>query len=45
MRLFLAIDLPDDVKGRLVHTQKQWEKDSDGHRPAWIKPANLHVTL
>lgn len=45
MRIFFAIDLPDDVKGRLVHVQDQWEHYSDGHHPAWTKRENLHLTL
>jgi 2'-5' RNA ligase len=44
MRLFLAIHLPEDIKGRLVYAQEHWTKDEVG-RISWTKKDNLHVTL
>ncbi len=43
MRLFVAVHLADDVRGRLAAVQNRL-------RPAqadvsWVKPANLHITL
>ena len=40
-RIFIAINLPEDVKKRLADFQSQWPE-----LPArWTKPENLHITL
>jgi 2'-5' RNA ligase len=43
MRLFLAIDLPDDVRSHLVEARKRLEAGLP--KISYTKPANLHVTL
>ncbi len=40
-RIFLAINLPEEIKRRLISYQKQWPT-----LPCrWTKPENLHITL
>ena len=40
-RVFIAINLPEDVKKKLVEYQKKWPE-----LPVrWTKPDNLHITL
>jgi 2'-5' RNA ligase len=43
MRLFLAINLPDDVREHLTEVQSRL-KELDV-KASWTAPANLHVTL
>jgi 2'-5' RNA ligase len=45
MRLFLAIDLPPEVKGHLRSVQSEWSKSHHPHRPAWTRTENLHLTV
>ncbi len=44
MRLFLAIQLPQEIKGRLAYAQERWTNDEVG-RVSWTKKENLHLTL
>lgn len=40
-RIFLAINLPEELKSRLIRYQKKWST-----LPCrWTKPENLHITL
>ncbi len=40
-RIFLAINLPPEIKKRLLNYQKNWQ-----NLPCrWTKPENLHITL
>ena len=43
MRLFLAIDLPDDVRAHLLEARKRLEAGLP--KIAYTKPENLHLTL
>jgi 2'-5' RNA ligase len=46
MRLFTAIELPDDVREHLHGVQsKLRERDEFAGAVSWVKPENLHVTL
>ncbi|HVX30660.1 MAG TPA: RNA 2',3'-cyclic phosphodiesterase [Nitrolancea sp.] len=42
-RLFVAIDLPEDVKQRAVHMRRTLE--ADGWRARWVRPEALHLSL
>jgi len=44
MRLFCAIELPDEIKGRLAYIQDQWDNNHE-YKISWTKRENLHVTL
>ncbi len=40
-RIFLAINIPDDIKQKLLEFRKYWQD-----LPArWTKPENIHITL
>mgnify|MGYP000334632078 CR=1 FL=1 len=41
VRLFIAVNLPDDLRGRLVSVQEQLPK----HGLKLVEPENLHLTL
>jgi 2'-5' RNA ligase len=43
MRLFLAIELPDDARAHLVDVQRRLS--SEIAKASWTKPENLHLTL
>src|SRR5688572_21710103 len=43
MRLFLAIELPEDVRAHLVRVQEKLSSVLDG--AAMTRPKNLHITL
>lgn len=43
MRLFVAIELSDEVKAALAKAQAGLRADADGVR--WVKPSGLHLTL
>lgn len=40
-RIFTAINLSEDIKGRLLKISREWT----GLPVRWIKPDNLHITL
>ncbi len=40
-RIFLAINLPEEIKKNLVNFQEEWS----GLPVRWTKPENLHITL
>lgn len=40
-RIFIAINLPDEIKQRLLEFQRRWS----GLPVRWIKKENLHLTL
>lgn len=42
-RLFVAVDLPDDVKLRLQHVRQRLE--SAGWQARWTRPDTMHLTL
>ena len=47
MRLFLAIELPDDVRRHLAELQDNW-RERCAHAPgkiSWTRPENFHITL
>ena len=43
MRLFVALDLAEDVRGALRELISKLQPKSQGAR--WVPPENLHVTL
>ena len=43
MRLFIAIDLPDNVKDYLYCLQRSFNKDNS--KIIWVYKKNLHLTL
>lgn len=43
MRLFVALDLPDEVRASLSELIVKLKPQSRGAR--WVQPANLHITL
>ncbi|HEX4796299.1 MAG TPA: RNA 2',3'-cyclic phosphodiesterase [Humisphaera sp.] len=47
MRLFTAIELPEDVRQHLAAIARQWRAIDDelGGRISWVPPQNYHVTL
>ena len=45
MRLFFAIELPDEVRERIVETQASVRADVNDSDWRWTKPEMLHVTL
>ena len=46
-RIFIAINLPDDVKKKIVDFQKKWADSRLAGQAAarWVKPENIHITL
>jgi len=43
MRLFVALDLPDQIRSAITELIAKLQPKSPGAR--WIKPENLHITL
>ena len=43
-RLFIAINLPEEVKRKLLKYQEKWF-DLDAQKINWVRKENLHVTL
>jgi len=43
-RIFIAINLPEEVKKKLVDYQNKWT-DLDPKKINWVKKDNLHITL
>jgi 2'-5' RNA ligase len=43
MRVFLAIDVPADIRDRLAEVQEQVRPATSGAR--WVAPESIHVTL
>ena len=44
MRLFVALDLPDEVRGKLADAIDAWKNHApEGIR--WVRPEGIHVTL
>jgi RNA 2',3'-cyclic 3'-phosphodiesterase len=43
MRLFVAVHLPEEIKGRLARLQERLR--SAQSEVSWVKPAGLHITL
>src|SRR5690348_4241579 len=43
MRLFTAIELPEQVRGTLSEWARQWKLRYRG--ASWVRPENFHVTL
>lgn len=43
-RLFIAINLPEGIKKKLIDYQKKWES-LDPNLIRWIKKESLHITL
>ena len=43
MRLFIAIDLPEDVRGALAELQRNLKSVGDSVR--WVAPESVHLTL
>ncbi len=43
MRLFIAIELPDDIRKALAHLQKELRPVTDTAR--WVNPESIHITL
>lgn len=45
IRIFFAIDLPQDAKDKLGQYISGLKKKSKSHAIRWTKPENLHITL
>lgn len=47
LRLFIAVELPPDVKTSLLEFQERLKRGAQftGAHPTWIQPQNLHLTL
>lgn len=43
-RLFIAINLPEEIKRRLVEYQRKWDNLDPGFIH-WVSKSNLHITL
>lgn len=43
LRLFIAVSLPEAMKGLLSDLQASWKKKAEGVR--WVRPEGLHLTL
>jgi len=43
-RLFIAVNLPDDIKKKLLDYQTKWP-DLDPKQIRWVTKDNLHITL
>lgn len=43
-RLFIAINLPENVKKKLIEYQNKWS-ELDPNLIRWVKKSNLHITL
>lgn len=45
MRLFIAVNLPDNVQAALAHTQKDLQRELVSPALRWTRPENTHLTL
>lgn len=45
IRIFFAIDLPEQIKKQLEDVIALLKKNAKSHGIRWIKPENLHITL
>jgi RNA 2',3'-cyclic 3'-phosphodiesterase len=45
IRLFIAIELPDNVKGDLVRLQSRLKREVSETVFRWLRPENIHLTL
>src|SRR5437868_364078 len=45
IRTFIAIDLPDDVRGAIEEVQARLKRTDLAVKISWTKVANLHLTL
>jgi 2'-5' RNA ligase len=43
MRLFVAMDVPEEIKGVISETLGDLRKNMEGVR--WVKPENIHITV
>ncbi|HLH32445.1 MAG TPA: RNA 2',3'-cyclic phosphodiesterase, partial [Terriglobia bacterium] len=43
MRLFIAVDLPNDVRDQLAEVQRALRPLTDSAR--WVAPESIHITL
>lgn len=44
-RLFIAIELPDDIIRQIAHIQQQFERQIPARAVRWVKPDSIHLTL
>lgn len=44
-RVFIAINLPEEIKKELAGIIDKFKKDSKGAHIKWVEPKNLHLTL
>jgi len=44
-RLFIAINLPEDLLARLTSTQRQLQRKLAAHPLRWSRPEGIHLTL
>jgi 2'-5' RNA ligase len=44
-RLFIAIELPDDILKQIARVQQQFEKQIPDRAVRWVNPAGIHLTL
>ena len=43
MRVFIAVDLPDEIRGRLGEVERDLKEVSNSAR--WVAPESVHITL
>jgi 2'-5' RNA ligase len=44
-RLFIAIELPDDILRQIAHVQQQIGRQIPARAVRWVKPNSIHLTL
>ncbi len=44
-RIFVAIELPETVRAKLIAVQRELKSVMPRHSTAWPKPENLHLTM
>lgn len=45
LRLFIALELPQDVLATLADVQARLREDGAGRAVKWVRPAGIHLTL
>lgn len=45
LRLFVALELPDEVRNRLAQTQSEWRAALGSLNASWTRPEDFHLTL
>lgn len=45
LRLFVALEVPEEMKSRLAALQAALRRDVPGLQAAWVRPGQMHLTL